>query len=84
MPLKLYIKYVSVVRDQVGKEQEVIVLEKEKATLRELLQLLYEKYRLEESPVEELLVLVNGKRLDLDEYLPDESQIIIAPPVSGG
>jgi len=41
MPLKLYIKYVSVVRDQVGKEQEVIVLEKEKATLRELLQLLY-------------------------------------------
>ncbi|AJB42626.1 MULTISPECIES: MoaD/ThiS family protein [Thermofilum] len=84
MPLKLYVKYVSVVRDQVGKDQEVIVLDKEKATLRELLQLLYEKYRLEESPVEELLVLVNGKRLDLDEYLPDESQIIIAPPVSGG
>ncbi|MEM0009926.1 MAG: MoaD/ThiS family protein [Thermofilum sp.] len=84
MPLKLYVKYVSVVRDQVGKDQEVIVLEKEKATLRELLQLLYEKYRLEESPVEELLVLVNGKRLDPDEHLPDESQIIIAPPVSGG
>jgi len=84
MPLKLYVKYVSVVRDQVGKDQEVIVLEKEKATLRELLQLLYEKYRLEESPVEELLVLVNGKRLDPDEYLPDESQIFVAPPVSGG
>jgi len=84
MPLKLYVKYVSVVRDQVGKDQEVIVLDKEKATLRELLQLLYEKYRLEESPVEELLVLVNGKRLDPDEYLLDESQIIIAPPVSGG
>uniref|UniRef100_A0A7C1CDK6 MoaD/ThiS family protein n=1 Tax=Thermofilum adornatum TaxID=1365176 RepID=A0A7C1CDK6_9CREN len=84
MPLKLYVKYVSVVRDQVGKDQEVIVLDKEKATLRELLQLLYEKYRLEESPFEELLVLVNGKRLDPDEYLLDESQIIIAPPVSGG
>jgi len=84
MTLKLYVKYVSVVRDQVGKDQEVIVLEKEKATLRELLQLLNEKYRLEESPIEELLVLVNGKRLDPDECLPDESQIIIAPPVSGG
>ncbi|ABL77724.1 MoaD/ThiS family protein [Thermofilum pendens] len=83
--MKLQVRYVSLMKDKTGKEQEEIELDAEEPTLEDLLRILEEKYGVPMlSGEEEMLVLVNGRRSGLKEKLSDGSQVVIAPPVSGG
>ena len=84
MTLRVIVRYISIVRDKVGKDYEEIIFESDQVTLGELLETLDRKYNFSSILGDDLIVLINGKRLDQNEYLPAECSVVIAPPVSGG
>lgn len=81
--MKVLIKYFSALRDVTGKIEEPLVL-RDGATLGEVMSWFFKTYPKAEAFKEEIIILVNGRSVDLDYALRDGDEIAIMPPVSGG
>jgi len=79
------VKYVSLFRDIAAKKEESIELPGG-ARLRDLIRVLSERYSGLGEYLErgEFVALVNGKVAELEEELPDNSEVVVMPPISGG
>ncbi len=90
--MKVRVKLVSLLRDAVNGEGEVVVeINGEKARLRDVLEKLYSTYPRLKKLVEGLgerglgvVYMVNGQGAELDAEVRDGDLVAILPPASGG
>ncbi|MEZ0346392.1 MAG: molybdenum cofactor biosynthesis protein MoaE [Infirmifilum sp.] len=83
---RLKIKYLALFRDLTGLSEEDLDIQGEAVTVREIIEILAEKYPSLKSYVEseEVIVVADGKPLQLSEKVSANSELLIMPPISGG
>jgi len=81
--MRVKVRYFARYRSLVGKSEEELEVP-DGTTVRELLEILTDKYPPLKNELEDLNVSLNGKYVGLDEVLHDGDVVAIFPPVSGG
>lgn len=81
--MKINLFYFATYKQKIGKAQEEIELEKE-IKVKELKRLLNEKYPAVGFQLQSTLISINKEFAFDDDIIPDNAQVAIFPPVSGG
>ncbi len=84
--IKVRVKFFAVLTDVVGAKELAVEINKEKATVKEILEYIrnrYPKFKEIEKDIP-ILTLVNGVNVLLDEEVKNGDEVSLLPPVSGG
>ncbi|MEM4160486.1 MAG: molybdopterin converting factor subunit 1 [Thermoplasmata archaeon] len=80
--MRVKIRYFAGLRDITGKETEIVEV-KDKARIKEILEILYKKYP-EMLKSADIIVARNRQYAEENEVVAEGDEIALLPPVSGG
>jgi molybdopterin converting factor subunit 1 len=81
--MKVNVLYFGIVRERLGRGEEVLELEDE-ATVADFLRVVEARYGSLQAGVESLRIAVNREYVDSQHALGDDDEVAVIPPVSGG
>ncbi|AKG39243.1 MAG: molybdenum cofactor biosynthesis protein [Infirmifilum uzonense] len=84
--MQVKIRYLSLFRDLVGKGDEVLEIQGQEATVKTVLDLVLERHPSLKDYFEagEIIIVNNGRVLQVSDKVAADSELILMPPVSGG